>query len=370
MDTSPRPQADQLPATAALRHLRPEIRAMRGYTPGEQVRDCIKLNTNECPWGPSPAVAAALRTISEESMRLYPNPLAQGLRAAAAARFEVQPSQVLVGNGSDDCLTILYRAFLGVGSRVACPWPTYGLYETLATLQGVELVQVDYLQRGGTWELPSTLARQGVRMVVIANPNNPSSTLVDVATLRQLAYELDGILVVDEAYIDFAGADASMLPYLDRHPNLVVLRTFSKSYSLAGARLGLLFAHPEVVTQLEKVKDSYNVNAISQCLGEVALHDRDYHRSLVMRILAEREVLEQACRGFGWSFPPASANFVLCEVGERAGELYRALKARRILVRWWDTPQLRTRLRISVGQPQWNTAFIDAVAEILPGLGA
>ena len=367
---SPRSQADQLPATQALRHLRPEIRAMRGYTPGEQVRDCIKLNTNECPWGPSPAVAAALRSFSDEGLRLYPNPLAQGLRAAAAARHGVSSSQVLVGNGSDDCLTILYRAFLGAGSRVACPWPTYGLYETLATLQGVELVQVDYLQRGGTWELPSTLARQAARMVIIANPNNPSATLVDVPTLRQLAYELDGILVVDEAYIDFSAGEASMLPHLERHPNLVVLRTFSKSYSLAGARLGLLFAHPELVVQLEKVKDSYNVNALSQCLGEVALNDRDYHRSLVARILVERVGLEQACRGFGWSFPTSSANFLLCEVGARAGELYRALKERKILVRWWDTPQLRTKLRISVGQPSWNAAFIAAVTDILPGQGA
>jgi histidinol-phosphate aminotransferase len=366
MDASSQP-ADELPATLALRHLRPEIRAMQGYTPGEQVRDCIKLNTNECPWGPSPAVLSALAACSPESLRLYPDPQGLLLRQAAAARYEVTPEQVMMGNGSDDCLTVLYRAFLTPGERVACPGPTYGLYQTLATLQGAELVQVDYLQRQGQWMLPSTLARQASKLVIIANPNNPSATLVDVASLRQLAYELDGILVVDEAYIDFAGAGASMLPHLDRHPNLVVLRTFSKSYALAGARLGLLFAHPELVRHLTKVKDSYNVNALTQTLGLCALQDRDHHRELVRRTLVERAELEGFCREVGWSHPPSQANFLLCEVGPAAPELYRALKARKILVRHWDTPQLRTQLRISVGQRAWNQALMQSVREL--GIG-
>jgi histidinol-phosphate aminotransferase len=364
---APSPPANQLPAAMALRHLRPQIRAMHGYTPGEQVRDCIKLNTNECPWGPSTAVLQALAECATQSLRLYPDPLGVGLRQAAAARYEVTPEQVMMGNGSDDCLTVLFRAFLTPGERVACPWPTYGLYETLAMLQGAELVQVDYLQRNRQWLLPGTLARQAAKLVIIANPNNPSATLVDVPTLRQLASELDGVLVVDEAYIDFAAAGSSMLPYLDRHPNLVVLRTFSKSYALAGARLGLLFAHPELVAQLTKVKDSYNVNAMTQALGQAALQDRGYHSELIRRTLLERSALEAFCREVGWSHAPSHANFLLCEVGQAAGELYRALKARKILVRYWDTPQLRTKLRISVGQSAWNEALMQAVREL--GIG-
>jgi histidinol-phosphate aminotransferase len=355
----------------ALRHLRPEVRAMSGYTPGEQVRDCIKLNTNECPWGPSPDVMRMLSAVAEESLRLYPDPVSRRLREAAAARYGVSPDQVLAGNGSDDCLTIIYRAFLAPGERVAVPWPTYGLYDTLARLQGAELVTVDYVQRDGEWRLPATLAKQAAKVVIVANPNNPSATMVPVAALRQLAHEIDGVLVVDEAYVDFAGDDASLLPHLDSHPNLIVLRTFSKSYSLAGARLGLLFAHAELITQLMKVKDSYNVNVLSQALGTAALQDRDHHRELVRKTLAERERLEAGLAALGWTWPRSRANFVLAEVGPRAGAMYRALKERGVLVRWWDNDALRTKLRITVGRPEWTDRLLAALREpAVAGAGA
>jgi histidinol-phosphate aminotransferase len=358
--------SERIPAAIALRQLRPEVRAMTGYTPGEQVRDCIKLNTNECPWGPSPAVMQALAGIADESLRLYPDPVSRRLREAAASAYDVSPEQVLAGNGSDDCLTIIYRAFLQSGERIVCPWPTYGLYDTLASLQGATIEHVDFVPRDGTWRLPGSLAKLGAKLVIVANPNNPSATLAPTDQLRQLAHELDGVLVVDEAYVDFAGEGASMLPYLDQHPNLIVLRTFSKSYSLAGARLGLLFAHPELVTQLVKVKDSYNVNVISQALGAAALQDRDHHRDLVRRTLAERARLEAALAALGWTWPASRANFLLCEVGARAGEIQRALKERGILVRWWDTPALRTKLRITVGRPEWTDRLLLALRELAP----
>jgi histidinol-phosphate aminotransferase len=342
----------------AVRHLRRDVVAMSGYTPGEQARDCVKLNTNECAWDPSPRVLAALGGIGAGQLRLYPDPLSRRLRETAAATYGVSPAHVLAGNGSDDCLTIIYRAFLSSGERVASPWPTYGLYDTLATLQGVEMVHVDYRQSADTWKLPSKLAKQAAKVVIVANPNNPSATLTPVAELRQLAYELDGILVVDEAYVDFAGAAASMLPYLDQHPNLIVLRTFSKSYSLAGARLGLLFAQPALVEHLEKVKDSYNVNAITQALGTAALEDRDHHRELVRQTLAERARLEGGLKALGWSWPESAGNFLLCEVGARAGAIYRGLKEQGILVRWWDRPGLDTRLRITVGRPEQTDALL------------
>jgi histidinol-phosphate aminotransferase len=358
--------SDRVSAAAALRHLRAEVRAMSGYTPGEQVRDCIKLNTNECPWGPSPEVMKALAAIADESLRLYPDPVSRRLREAAASRYGVSPDQVLAGNGSDDCLTIVYRAFLQPGEHIACPSPTYGLYDTLAQLQGAAIEHLDYVPRDGGWRLPAALSRLQTKLVIVANPNNPSATLVPVEQLRQLAHEIDGILVVDEAYVDFAGDDASMLPYLDQHPNLIVLRTFSKSYSLAGARLGLLFASADLIAQLVKVKDSYNVNVISQALGAAALQDRDHHRSLVKRTLDERARLESALAALGWSWPQSRANFLLCEVGERAGELYRALKSRGILVRWWDTDALRTKLRITVGRPEWTDRLLAALRELSP----
>ena len=355
---------DPQPVCSALRHLRPDIRAMGGYTPGEQVRDCIKLNTNECAWGPSPATRQALLASTDDSLRLYPDPTARGLREAAAALYGVSPDQVLAGNGSDDCLTILYRAFLPPGSRVACPWPTYGLYDTLASLQGVEIVHIDYRVTAQTWELPEALPRHGAKMVLVANPNNPSATLSSVDELRRLADRVDGILVVDEAYIDFAPAGSSMIPHLASHPNLVVLRTFSKSYALAGARLGLLFADAALVTELSKVKDSYNVNHLTQQLGMAALNDRDYHRELVRKTLAERLRLETGLAAFGWSWPASAGNFLLCEVGPRAPELYAALKARGLLVRYWSKPSLASKLRITVGKPEHTDLLLRHLKDL------
>jgi histidinol-phosphate aminotransferase len=354
-------------SSAAVRYVRPDVVAMAPYTPGEQVTSCIKLNTNECPWGPSPAVRAVLSQLSDDSLRLYPDPVSRELRREAASAYEVKPEQVLAGNGSDDCLTIIYRAFLQPGDRVACPWPTYGLYDTLATLQGAELVPIDYAIEGDRWRLPASLSRQAAKVVIVANPNNPSATICPIDHVRRLADQVDGILVIDEAYIDFAeasGKPASMIPFLDQHPNLIVLRTFSKSYSLAGARLGLLFAQAPIVAHLTKVKDSYNVNVISQALGVAALRDRKFHLEQVRRTVAERARLETALREFGWTWPESAANFLLCQVGEKAEAIYLGLKERGILVRWWSRADMREKLRITIGRPEHNDALIAHVREL------
>jgi len=345
--------------------LRPAVRAMPAYTPGEQIADLTKLNTNEGAFPPSPRVRAALAAIADESLRLYPDPTSSGLRAVAAARFGVAPEQVLAGNGSDDCLTIVYRGFLDAGERVVCPWPTYGLYSTLASLQGAELVRLPFVQSGRRFVLPDNLARKRAKMIILANPNNPSATLVPVEELRALCEEAAGaIVVVDEAYVDFAlgaGIDASMLPYLDQHPNLIVLRTMSKSYSLAGARLGLLFAAAPLIEALTKVKDSYNVNALTQAIGIAALEDRAYLDDCVHRTLDQRARLESALGEMGLSWPESAANFLLVEIGERAEEIYLALKQAGLLVRWWSAPELRSKLRISVGKPEDNDRLIAAL---------
>lgn len=349
-------------------YVRPGIRALAGYTPGEQQAGFIKLNTNESAIGPSPKVRAVLAGIADESLRLYPDPVSRRLREAAAARFGVGAESILAGNGSDDCLTILYRTFLDAGDRVAFAWPSYGLYDTLAGIQGALVTRVPYDRTPSQWQLPEALATTGARLTIVANPDNPSSTLTPVEALRRLAARLNGILVVDEAYIDFAlgvKPDASMLPHLGAHPNVVVLRTFSKSYSLAGARLGLLFAAAPLVAQITKVKDSYNVNAITQALGTAALEDGAHHADLVRRTLAEKARVEQALAGFGWTWPAAFGNFVLCDVGARAAEIRDGLRARRILVRHWDTPELRTFVRITIGSPGQNDALLAALAEIV-----
>jgi len=356
-------------AERALALVRPAIRAMRGYTPGEQIPDADKLNTNEGAYPPAPRVMATLAGIADESVRLYPDPVALRLREAAAARYGVTVEQVLAGNGSDDCLTILYRTFLDPRQRVACPWPTYGLYEQLAAIQGAKLVTVPFRQTGGRWELPHELAKQRAKMIILANPNNPSATLVPVDELRKLAdAAAKSIVVVDEAYIDFAladGLDASMLPYLGAHANVVVLRTFSKSYSLAGARLGLLFASSVLVDEMMKVKDSYNVNAITQALGTAALEDRKTHDEAMRATLDERARLERELKAWGLTWPESRANFLLVELGERAEPVYAALKDAKLLVRWWPSAELRTKLRISVGRPDQNNRLIAALRQAI-----
>lgn len=345
--------------------LRPSVRAMPGYTPGEQVADLTKLNTNEGAFPPSPRVRAVLGAIADESLRLYPDPESRGLRAVAAARYGVAPDEILAGNGSDDCLTILYRGFLDAGERVVCPWPTYGLYATLASLQGAELVRVPFQVEGRRLLLPRDLTQQRAKMIILANPNNPTATLVPVEALRALCDEaVEAIVVVDEAYVDFAlgaGVEASMLPYLRRHPNLVVLRTMSKSHSLAGARLGFLFAAAPIVEVLHKVKDSYNVNALTQAIGVAALEDRAYHEACVRSTLDQRTRLEAALGRLGLTWLEPAANFLLVEIGERAEAIYQALKRSGLLVRWWSAPELRTKIRISVGKAEDNDRLIAAL---------
>src|SRR5262252_1723292 len=178
--------SDDAKRPTAVDLLRPAVRAMPGYTPGEQISDLVKLNTNEGAFPPSPRVMATLAAIADDTLRLYPDPVSARLRAAAGARFGVGADQILAGNGSDDCLTILYRGFLEAGERIACPWPTYGLYDTLAALQGAELVRIAFRQNGRRWDLPSDLGRQRAKMIILANPNNPSGTLVPVDELRRL----------------------------------------------------------------------------------------------------------------------------------------------------------------------------------------
>jgi histidinol-phosphate aminotransferase len=354
---------------AALGLVRPAIRAMKGYTPGEQNPEAVKLNTNEGAYPPSASAMSVLTALSEDKLRLYPDPVSRRLREAAAARYGVSADQVLAGNGSDDCLTILYRTFLDAGERVACPWPTYGLYEQLATIQGAKLVTTPFKQVGSRWELPADLAKLRAKMLILANPNNPSGTLVPVDELRKLADAAPkAIVVVDEAYVDFAladGIDASMLPYLDQHPNVVVLRTFSKSYSMAGARLGLLFASAALVTEMNKVKDSYNVNAITQALGTAALEDRKTHEEAMSSTLNERARLERELAALGLTWPETRANFLLVEVGDRAEAVYAALKAAGLLVRFFSTPELRTKLRITVGRPDQNNKLLAALRAAL-----
>ena len=354
-------------------YLRKNITALKGYAPGEQPQDgdTIKLNTNENPYPPSPRVLRALRKATDLTLRLYPEPLGDSLRSLAATAYGVRPDNVLAGNGSDELLSILVRCFVGRGDRAAYPVPTYTLYDTLIDIQEGERAVISYLP---DFSLPEALFSQQAALTFVCNPNSPSGTLVPLPEIERLARSVTGVLVVDEAYIDFAEEDGvSALPLIRDFSNLVVLRSFSKSFSLAGLRIGLAFAAEGIITDMIKVKDSYNLNRLSLAAACAALQDMQWMLRNVRRIQKSRQRLTLQLRKMGFHVYPSQANFVMARrEGQNLGGLYEALKRRGILVRYFDVPGLQDSLRISVGTPREVRALLRAIetteTDLSPGL--
>jgi histidinol-phosphate aminotransferase len=351
-------------------HLRANIAAMAGYVPGEQPRDdgVIKLNTNENPYPPSPRVLTALRRAINSSLRLYPERLSDSLRAAAAAAYGVKAENILAGNGSDEILSILTRCYVGTHDRVAFPVPTYSLYDTLVEIQEGERCAVDYPP---DFSLPESLAAQRAAITFLCNPNSPSGTLVPLKDIETLARAASGILVVDEAYVDFAASEgASALPLILTLPNLVVLRSFSKSFSLAGARIGLAFASAEIIAGLMKVKDSYNLNRLSLIAASAALQDMPWMERNVRRIQQSRLKLTAGLKRMGYHVYPSQANFVMArKAAQNQKGVYEALKSKKILVRYFDAPALEDCLRITVGAPREIRQLLTEMALIAHDFG-
>jgi len=346
--------------------LRPNIEQMAGYQPGEQPREAgfIKLNTNENPYPPSPRVIDALRRNINETLRLYPDPMATAVREKAAGTYGFRPEQILVGNGSDDLLTIIMRAFVAPGEVVAYPMPSYTLYRTLAQIQDARAVEVPFPH---DYSLPAGLRQTAAKVVFLANPNSPSGTVIPPSEVAALADALVGILVVDEAYVDFAEADA--LHLARERQNVIVLRTFSKSFSLCGLRVGLAFGHADLIAGMAKVKDSYNVNRLGIVAAVAALDDIEHMRANAEKIRQTRARLTRELERLGAYVWPSQANFVLARfpAGEgrpTAAEIYARLKERRILVRHFNQPRLEDCLRISVGSDREVDILLERLWEI------
>ena len=341
------------------RFFQDHVGRMAGYMPGEQPRDggFIKLNTNENPYPPSPRVFAAIAGALDDRLRLYPDPVGTAFRETAARLHGVEPGMILPGNGSDDLLTILTRAFVGPGDVVAYPTPSYILYRTLAEIQAARSVEVPFAP---DWTLdPAGFSSVRPRLALIANPNSPSGTTLSPDQLGAIARTLDCPLVIDEAYVNFADRDAVGL--VAEHPNVIVLRTLSKGYSLAGLRVGYLIARPEVVHGLIKVKDSYNCDALSLAGGRAALEDREHLAMTSGQIRTTRARLADAMRRRGYEVPESHANFVWCTGGPPASAVYETLKGRKILVRLMRYPGLPDGLRITVG----TDAEVDRLLQAL-----
>jgi histidinol-phosphate aminotransferase len=338
---------------------------MNGYVPGEQPQDTgvIKLNTNENPYPPSPKVCAAVKKATNSSLRLYPEPQSDSLRKVAANVYGVKPANILVGNGSDELLSMLLRCFVGAQDRVAYPVPTYSLYDTLVAIQDGVPVKVDYPEN---FAVPKALAEQNAALTFLCNPNAPSGTLVSLSEVDALARAVSGILVVDEAYIDFAATEgASSIPLIRRLANLVVLRTFSKSFSLAGMRVGLAFASQDVIAGMMKVKDSYNVNRLSLVAATAALQDLPWMVRNARRIQRDRKKLTAGLKRAGYEVYPSHANFILArKKGQDLRGVYEELKHRNILLRYFDVPGLKDCLRITIGTPAEVQTLLKELAAI------
>jgi len=353
---------------------RAEIAAMEGYEPGEWPplnSGVLKLNSNENPYPPSLKVLAALQDISGELLRRYPNPRGKTFCEQVSKTFGVPTDWVIAGNGSDDLLTLLIRACAQSDKRsLAYPMPTYVLYRTLAAIQPADVSEIPYGQKRTDWVLPvEQLIEANAAVTLIATPNSPTGHLVPIEDVRQLAAELSGVLVIDEAYVDFAGDEAefSSLALVREFENVIVLRTLSKGYGLAGLRLGFGIAQPQLLAGLLKVKDSYNVDAIALHLGIAALQDQDYKRDCAQKVISAREVLSEQLRSLDFVVWRSHTNFVLVqppEPGPNAQTIYETLKECGIMIRYFAEAGLADKLRISVGTSAQNERLLCAMDAI------
>jgi histidinol-phosphate aminotransferase len=300
----------------------------------------------------------AIREIEPEALRRYPNPTADAFRAAAAKVLGVTPDMILGGNGSDDVLTIATRTFVAPGGTLASPDPTYSLYPVLARLHDAKFVAVPW---GDDWTLPTDgLLATKAAAIYLANPNAPSGTFVSPMKIAELASRFDGLLLVDEAYVDFA--DDNCLPLLKDHDNIVITRTLSKAYSLAGLRFGYAVARADVIREMNKARDSYPCDAVSVAAAIAAIQDQEYAKKTWEHVKSERQRLSSELTQMGWKVLPSEANFILAGVPDGHGkQVYLGLKEQGILVRYFDKPGLTDKIRITVGTSQENNALIGGI---------
>ncbi len=351
--------------------LRPNIRSMAGYVPGEQVNspDVIKLNTNENPYPPSPRVFEAIQAaLTSNKLRKYPQPLGNDFRNAAGEVLGVDPDSILIGNGSDDILTILTRSFVPEGGLIASSTPSYILYKSLAEIQGARFQSVPF---SDNWSLTGTKWPEGAHLSFVPNPNSPTGTVLTEYEIELLAdYVHPAPLVLDEAYADFA--DWNALNWQNENeiiPNLIVTRTLSKAYSLAGIRFGFAVARPELVRELVKVKDSYNCDVLSLAAATAAIADQDYFREVRAKILATRTRMSIELAELGFDVTVSRANFVWCRRSDRPVKpIADALKVKNILVRYMNYDCYGDGLRISVGTDEEIDRLIAELRQIVQDL--
>ena len=353
---------------------RDSIRRMEGYRYGEQPDDpdVVKLNTNENPYPPSPAVATALRAFDAAALRRYPPPRSDAFCRLAAARLGLTAEEVVVTHGGDEGLRLAFTTFVDPGAVFAMAEPSYSLYPVLARVQDCRIESIPLAE---DWSLPADFCARvngaGARLTCIVNPHAPSGVLLGVDALARIVGEIEGVVLIDEAYVDFVDPalrhDAT--PLIRRFDNLLLLRTLSKGYSLAGLRFGFLLGNPALLEPIAtKARDSYNQDLLAQTLACAAYADETYASGTWQRVRDAREALVMALSRLGFRAFPSQTNFLLVTPPTNAlldaGTMYAKLRSRKVFVRHFDTPRLGGMLRITVGTPEQNSRLLDALRDI------
>lgn len=357
--------------------IRPLVHHLHAYVPGEQpkIKGLIKLNTNENPYPPSPRVLRAVKAAVDGRLRLYPNPTAELLREKLAKLHRCKPANIIIGNGSDEVLALAVRAFVEPATPTKSPkavvqyfTPSYSLYPVLADIHGATKNAVP-LQ--SDFSLPSLRALKtskqwdfNAALTLITTPNAPSGRGYAVRELDALCQAQRGVVVLDEAYVDFAKSHALRLAF--KHPHVLVARTFSKAYSLCFQRVGYFVGHPELIAALHKIRDSYNVNGLGQVAAAATLDDLPYYRSNFQKIITTREWLSRELTKLGFRVLPSQTNFLLARPPRfPAQDWLQKLRARKILVRWFSAPEVSAYLRITIGTPAEAAALAQAARAVL-----
>jgi histidinol-phosphate aminotransferase len=347
--------------------LRASVAALEPYVPGEQPKDpgLVKLNTNENPYPPSPRVHAALASLGDRAAGRYPDPMATSLRTSLAKTLGVDPEQVLPTNGSDEILKMAAEAYAERGSKVAYLWPTYSLYPVFVARAEANEHRLPWSPKGPSPEAALDQTPGDTSVLYIANPNPPFGTVLTVDFLRRLAERLPNTLIVsDEAYIAYGG-DSAIALVREGMPNILVTRTFSKSHSLAGMRVGFGVASPDVIHGLLRVKDSYNLGAAAQAAAKAAWEDEAHTAQAVAHLIATRARLTSELRRRGFDVPDSAGNFVFAQRHD-ARDVFLNLRRHKVLARYFDTPELRGGLRITVGTDAEIDALIAALDASAP----
>jgi len=345
------------------------VRTLEAYTPGEQpkAKNVVKLNTNENPYPPSPKCAETLKNFDLDALRRYPDPVFTALRNRIAKIWKTTPERVFVGNGSDEILTLSARAFVEDDEAIGSLDPSYSLYRTLAAIRNVPFIPSP-LAGDFTWRKP-VLRSDGtdVSLFLLTNPNAPTGTVTPMETVTDFAKKFKGVLIVDEAYADFAKSNCVRLATASDNRNVIVMRTFSKSFSLAGLRVGYCIGPEDLIEALYKVKDSYNADAVAQAVALAALNDLPWMRSNSAKVRKTRARVAKELAKRGWGVLPSESNFLFARPAHRpASEIFDELRAMNIFVRYFKGPRTGDRLRITVG----TDAEMDTLLKALSTLDA